>query len=103
MLKKLKATYRNISQGTPGTRFVDHYDKRQREEGEQGAGKATLFLVTGVVLFIVGVALSIPPGVPGFLLWVPALGLVVARWKAFAVFLDRMEVFFRRLFRIHST
>jgi hypothetical protein len=103
MLEKMKESFRALSKGAPGRRFTDHHEERQRQEGEQGAGKTALYTGVGVALLVVGALLSIPPGVPGFLLWLPGLGLLVARFKALAVVLDRAEMFFRRLFRMRRS
>lgn len=103
MLKKMKESFRALSKGAPGTRFTDHHEERQRRDGEKDAGKTALYTGLGIALLVIGALLSIPPGVPGFLLWLPGLGLLVARFKALAVFLDRAEMFFRRLFRVRRS
>lgn len=48
-------------------------------------------LAGAALLAAAGLMLSIPPGMPGFLLWVPALGLIASRTRSVAVLLDRIE------------
>ena len=54
-----------------------------------------------IALLTAGALLSLVPGVPGIILGIPALGLLVARLRFFAVFLDRTELFVRRIFGKH--
>jgi sulfite exporter TauE/SafE len=95
-LQKIKADMRLLKAGPPGKRFIEHHE-RQRQMGRAG-WRTAAHIVAGVVLLLVGLVLSLPPGVPGFLLWIPGLGLLVSRLRPFAIFLDRTEAFFRRLF-----
>ena len=103
MLNEMKQSFRGLSEGTPGMRFTEHHEARRREKGEQSVGKTSLYIGIGIALLVIGLLLSIPPGVPGFLLWLPALGLVASRFRPAAVLLDRAEMLLRRLFRIRST
>jgi hypothetical protein len=94
---RIKSDFKALAHGEPGRRFIDHHELvRKREKGRASALKSAAYILAGVLLLLIGVVLSIPPGLPGFLIWVPALGLLVARLRFFAVWLDRAEVGARR-------
>ena len=96
MLQKLKSELREIKRGTPGRRFADHYYRSSRTDDASGsAGKKWGYVVLGLLLLIVGLLLSLPPGIPGFLLWIPGLALLAARSKTLAMLLDRIEAWGR--------
>jgi hypothetical protein len=98
MLQRIKAEFRDIRRGEPGRRFLDHYKRtRRREVGRRSAWKTMGFVGAGLVLVICGFVLSLPPGAPGFLLWVPGLALVAARSGRAAILLDRLETAGRRV------
>lgn len=97
MLQKIKSQFRAIKDGEPGRRFIDQYERTRRDEGARGSFWKTFASVgVGVVLLICGLALSLPPGIPGFLLWIPGLALIAARWKYLSMMLDGMEAWARR-------
>lgn len=54
------------------------------------------YVAAGLALVIGGLVLSLPPGVPGFLLWIPGLALLAARFKGLAMLLDRLEAWGRQ-------
>jgi len=58
--------------------------------------KTTAYIAGAVILLIIGALLSLVPGVPGIVLGIPALGLLVARLRFFAVFMDRSELVLRK-------
>ncbi|MDX1656913.1 MAG: hypothetical protein R3310_17010 [Candidatus Competibacteraceae bacterium] len=95
MLEQLQEKYRQITRGQPGQRFGDQY--RRRRQNHEPAWKTPLYILLGLALMIIGLFASVPPGVPGFLLWIPGLALIVARLESFAVVLDRGEMLLRRL------
>lgn len=98
MLEKLKAEFRSIKGGDPGSRFIDHYEQNKKNEGANPTWWSKFgYVAIGLVLVIVGVLLSIPPGLPGFLLWIPGLALLAARSKFLAKVLDRVEAWGRRV------
>lgn len=100
MLQGIKAEFREIKNGVPGRRFVDHYERSRRRRGGRGALWRTWgYVIAGLTLLICGFVLSLPPGVPGFLLWIPGLGLLVARFRSLATLLDRLEAWGRRVLR----
>lgn len=97
MLQKIKREFREIKAGEPGSRFVDHYKSSRRREGTRGTFWKTIgYVAAGLVLIICGLVLSLPPGVPGFLLWIPGLALLAARFKGLAMLLDRLEAWGRQ-------
>jgi hypothetical protein len=94
----LKADVAKIKQGSPGSRFIEHHERSRRSEDPTKTRWKTIAYVTaGIVLLVVGALLSLVPGVPGIVLAVPAIGLLVARLRFFAIWLDRMEVVGRRI------
>lgn len=96
MLKKLKSHFSELARGKPGRRFIDHHERhRQSEKGNQFTWKTAAYVGAGVGLLLAGLLLSLPPGIPGFVLWVPGLGLLVVRFRFLAVGLDRVELFVR--------
>jgi UPF0716 family protein affecting phage T7 exclusion len=95
MVNRWKKIYLQIAHGEPGRRFMDYH--RQRQQAEEGqTWKTPLYLVVGLVLVVAGSLLSLPPGVPGFLLTIPGLALIAARLKNFAQVLDQGERWLRR-------
>lgn len=98
MFEKLKVHFSSLAKGKPGRRFTEHHERhRQTETRKKAAWKTAAYLLLGLTILLAGLLLSLPPGVPGFLLWVPALGLLAARFRVLAVFLDRTELFIRRV------
>lgn len=98
MLEKLKEEYRSIKSGDPGSRFTDHYKQHKESEGDNPTWWSKFgYVAIGLVLLIAGGLLSIPPGFPGFLLWIPGLALLAARSKVLAMMLDRTEAWGRRV------
>lgn len=98
MLQKIKSTFREIKDGEPGHRFVDHFKRSRQKEGTRaGFWKTAGQVGAGLALFLCGLLLSLPPGVPGFLLWVPGIALIAARSRYLSFLLDRLEVWARRV------
>ena len=104
MLQKVKSEFREVKNGAPGRRFVDHYERTRRREGVRGSlWRSVGFVGAGLVLLICGLVLSLPPAVPGFLLWIPGLSLIAARSKRISILLDRLEVWARKAWRALRT
>ncbi len=98
--EKLKADAARIKRGTPGHRFIDHYERSRRDEDPRKTRwKTVAYVAAGIALLVFGAFLSLVPGVPGILLAIPAIGLLDARLRFFAVWLDRMEVMGRRMWK----
>lgn len=96
----MKLAFRQIKAGAPGRRFIDHYQRSRRREGARGTLWTTIgYVAVGLVLVICGLVLSLPPAVPGFLLWIPGLALLAARFKGLALLLDRLEAWGRLAWR----
>ncbi|MBA4742825.1 MAG: hypothetical protein H2060_08995 [Azoarcus sp.] len=92
VLQNIKLEFQAIRDGKPGRRFLDHYERSRRKEAARGSSRSSLgYLAAGLLLVIVGFAASLPPGLPGFLLWIPGLALLAARSKGLALLLDRVE------------
>lgn len=98
LFSSLKDDVKRLLRAEPGRRFTGHYRQHRLREGRrETAWKSTAFIVLGSLLLFAGLLLSIPPGIPGFVLWLPGLVLMVARLKGFAVLLDRSELVVRKL------
>jgi hypothetical protein len=98
VLLRLKRTFREVRNGKPGRRFIDHHDRTRRSEsGNETAWRNVAHIAGGVVLLAAGLLLSLPPGVPGFLLWIPGLALLASRLRWLAMLLDYAEVLGRRV------
>ncbi len=98
MLQNIKLEFRAIRDGVPGRRFLDHYERSKRKEAARGSFWSSLgYVAAGVLLVMLGFVASLPPGVPGFLLWIPGLALLAARSKGLAVLLDRLESWGRKV------
>jgi anti-sigma factor RsiW len=81
---------RRILEDSPGERFRNEY--RRRKDRRENWWISAALLAGAALLAAAGLMLSIPPGMPGFLLWVPALGLIASRTRSVAVLLDRIEI-----------
>lgn len=79
--------------GQPGQRFQAYY-RRRREHRSQLA--IALRIAAGMVLVVLGVLLSMPPLVPGFLVTLAGLGLVASQSRRVAAGMDRLECWVRR-------
>jgi Flp pilus assembly protein TadB len=96
VLEALKNNWRELADGTPGKRFQNRYEKKQRS-GESGRGRA-LKLAAAALLIAVGIVLLVVPG-PGSVLIVLGAALLAEESSRVARWLDRTEVRIRRLFR----
>jgi len=96
LLQKIKQEFREVKHGQPGQRFIDHFHRiRRREDGIKTFWKTFGIVAVGLLLVASGFLLSLPPGIPGFLLWIPGLALLSARSKPLAKLLDRVETWVR--------
>ena len=96
MISKLKKITRQLRRSKPGRRFVDHY--HQNKHKNTNVWKRWLVIILGIVMAMAGLVLSLPPGMPGFLLWIPGLALVASQVKAVALVLDKVECAVRNLY-----
>ena len=100
LINKFKKDVADLRNGTPGKRFIEHYERHRRyEDPQKTKWKTAAFVAGGIVLIVVGVLLSLVPGVPGIILGIPGIGLLVARLRFVAVGMDRAEAFGRRIWR----
>jgi hypothetical protein len=100
LINKFKKDVADLRKGTPGKRFIEHYERhRQSENPQKTKWKTAAFVAGGIILIVVGALLSLVPGVPGIILGIPGIGLLVARLRFVAVGMDRAEVFGRRVWR----
>ena len=95
MVSYIKGVWHSIRRGSPGSRFKEHYrrSERQRHSNEHRG----LYVCLGVLLMIVGALLSIPPGIPGFLVVMLGAAVVASRSLKAAHAFDRLEGFARRM------
>lgn len=104
VLQNIKREFRAIRDGVPGRRFADHYDRSRRKEAARGSFWWALgYLAAGMLLVLVGFVASLPPGVPGFLLWIPGLAMLAARSKSLAMLLDRLEAWGRKVWERYGS
>lgn len=89
MFSKLKRITRQLRRSKPGRRFADDY--HQNKHKNTSTWKRWLLILLGMVMAMAGLILSLPPAMPGFLLWIPGLALVASQVKPVAVALDRLE------------
>jgi hypothetical protein len=91
MLKRLKNTYEQIAEGKPGHRFTNFY-KKQRARVKKSWWNKILYPIIGCFLIVIGALLSIPPGVPGFVVVIVGLAMLAVRSRHFARILDWCEL-----------
>jgi hypothetical protein len=97
MLERLKKSYSRLASNKPGERFRGLHERQQRTK--ISSWKNALYIIGGVVLIGMGILLSIPPLLPGFLVTLAGLGIIATRSHAFARFLDRLELAVRRILK----
>lgn len=98
MAGKFRSEINTFLQDPPGERFIRLHERwKVSPSAGEVAWKRAGYIGVALLLLLVGLLLSLPPGSPGFLLWFPGLIMLVSRLKFMAVLLDRSEVFFRRL------
>ena len=96
MISKLRSIYREINAAPAGKRFQRYH---QRRKGRAGRWHVAVYGGSGLLLVILGFLLSLPPLMPGFLLWLPGLALIASQFGCVARALDRGECMTRRLYR----
>jgi hypothetical protein len=96
MMEKLHGTYREIAESPAGKRF-SRFHRRRNERG--GRWRSVAMVSVGLVMVVLGVVLSLPPLMPGFLLWIPGLALMASQIHGLARMLDRGECVMRGLYR----
>lgn len=97
MFDRLKNWLNQLRHGRPGRRFIDHYCLNHRHLEQEPLWKLWLWTGLGFTLLVAGLFLSLPPGLPGFLLWAPGLALLASQFKGMAMALDWLERRLRNL------
>ena len=91
----LHAMVEDFRSGTPGSRFLAVY-KHRRLHGSEHPIRSIIYIGFGFLFLIVGVIIALPPGIPGFFLWIPGMLMIATRLRWAAVLMDRLEVWIRR-------
>lgn len=94
--KWLNEMVEDFRAGKPGRRFLTVYEHR-REHSSEHPIRSVIYIGVGFVFLIVGVIIALPPGVPGFFLWIPGILMIATRLRWAAVVMDRLEMFFYRI------
>jgi hypothetical protein len=82
--------------GVPGNRFITVY-RHRRIHGREHPIRSIVYIGFGFLFLIVGTIIALPPGVPGFFLWIPGLLMIATRLRWAAALMDRLEVWTRRM------
>lgn len=82
--------------GKPGSRFLTVYQHR-RIHGREHPIRSIIYIGFGFLILIVGTIIALPPGVPGFFLWIPGILMIATRLRWAAVLMDRLEAWTRRM------
>jgi uncharacterized protein (TIGR02611 family) len=94
MLKHLRESWRELKDGEPGRRFVDHYERRQ--ERHSGQWRRVGLIVLGSVLLVAGVFMLVAPG-PGIIGVFIGGGVIAQESRIAARIMDWLEVQARRV------
>jgi hypothetical protein len=89
--------WRALSSGTPGHRFRDRYQRNKKDPKRHWAGRIVRVALAAVVL-VGALTLTVIPG-PATPLFFLAGALLASDWLWMAKFMDRLEVFLRRIFK----
>ena len=96
MISKLRSIYREIIAAPAGERFHRFH---QRRKGRAGRWHVAVYGGAGLLLVMLGFLLSLPPLMPGFLLWLPGLALIASQFGWVARTLDHGEYLMRKVCR----
>ncbi len=97
MIGKLRKAYREITTHPAGERFCRYHHNRKRPAAR--IWHRVVRIGAGLLLLALGLLLSLPPLLPGFLLWLPGLALLASQSLVVARSLDRSECLVRKLYR----
>ncbi len=96
VISKLRSIYREITAAPAGKRFQRYH---QHRKGRAGHWHVAIYGGSGLLLVILGFLLSLPPLMPGFLLWLPGLALIASQFGCVARALDHGECMIRKVYR----
>ncbi|HTE41575.1 MAG TPA: hypothetical protein VK629_12135 [Steroidobacteraceae bacterium] len=100
MLESYKRNWAQLAKSKPGHRFLASYERRHETGSTKiAAWKTAGLTLVAVALLIAGAFLSLIPGIPGFVLAIPALGILGSRSRRLAKLLDRAELTLRHAWR----
>ena len=94
MFEKLKQSWRDFEEDTPGKRFQDYY--KRRHQSRQSAWRKALFIAGGLLIVAAGVFMLIAPG-PGLLVVFLGAVLIAQQSLLAARTLDWLELRLRAL------
>lgn len=94
MLEKLKQSWRDFQDDTPGERFQDYYKRRQRSH--QSIWWKALFIGSGLLIMAIGLFFMVAPG-PGVIVIFLGAALIAQQSLLAARALDWLEVQSRKL------
>jgi hypothetical protein len=94
MIEQIKESYKLFRNGEPGKRFIQFHREKKKEERRNPVTKA-IHPFIAIVLIVAGALLSIPPGVPGFILVLLGLGYLGIISRGLAKCLDHLELTMR--------
>jgi hypothetical protein len=93
---RAKRAYRIIAEGIPGDRFM-HYYRRTNGRGSKSTAHRVAYIVFGMLLVILGGLLGFAPFLPGIVLGVVGTAMIVSQLRSAAAFLDKTELWCRRM------
>lgn len=94
MINKLKAGWRQLLEGEPGSRFKERYHRAHQRRQESG-GAAIARMAAGIALIALGVVMLVAPG-PGLLAIAAGGAILASDFLVVARFLDTAELWGRR-------
>lgn len=98
VFERSKQNVSHLLNGRPGRRFQSLY-RRRREQIQEHPVRGRILIAVGCVLVVTGMLLSIPPGMPGFIVTFAGLGMIVARSAIAARVLDSAEILLWKCWR----
>ena len=97
MRRTLKQYFRHLAEAPAGKRF--HRFHKRHKRSKEPNWKRVLYVLTGVGVIMLGITLSIPPGIPGFVLTLAGIGIIAARSASVARTIDRAELVLHDYYR----
>lgn len=101
MALRLREQWKELTRGTPGTRFRDRHFRHQRRARKERWALRLVRFVAAALAAAVGVVLAFLPG-PAVLFFLIAGALLASEWLWMARMLDWLEIRLRRLARFSA-